>query len=156
MNLQFSNCGVLKSLTSGFTSLDSTELTQLENIANKCPLDGGQGVFVARSILVQLGTYEYNDRNICEIVEERESQASQRKQKSGFYPNPASNDITLIIPSNEKCLKINILNLMGQSVLSIETPITGQTINLIELSQGLYILEFKYIDSSESFKLIKN
>lgn len=157
MNLQFSNCGVLKSLTSGFTSLDSTELTQLENIANQCPLEGGQGVFVARSILVQLGNYEFDDRNLCEILEERGSKAQTKEFVAGFYPNPALNEITFIIPNEKDCQSVRLLSTIGQEIFKIAKPVNGQNMKIGQLVTGIYFLEYQYADSSkESFKLIKN
>ena len=147
---------VPKSIVSGLTSLDSTEIVQLENIANKCPLDGGQGVFVARSILVQLGEYEYDDRQLCQIVEEREGKRKEPEQKAGFYPNPASSEITLIIPANKVCKRVSISNSLGQVLLIEKLPVNGHSIDLSGFANGIFILEFDFIDSTEIQKIIKN
>ena len=155
-NQKTANNLLLKALALGIANLDSTEISQLEDIAEQCPLEGGEGVYTARSILVQIGEYDYNDRDLCEIVEEREIKTKDLGLNSGFYPNPASNEIILILPEDKVCQKISISNNLGQVLLIEKSPVTGQAINLSNFANGIYILEFEYKDGIEGKKLIKN
>ncbi len=155
-NQKTANNLLLKALALGIANLDSTEISQLEDIAEQCPLEGGEGVYTARSILVQIGEYDYNDRDLCEIVEEREIKTKDLGLNSGFYPNPASNEIILILPEDKVCQKISISNNLGQVLLIEKSPVTGQAINLSNFANGIYILEFEYKDGIEGKKVIKN
>jgi hypothetical protein len=155
-NQKTANNLLFKVLALGITNLDSTEISQLEDIAEQCPLEGGEGVYTARSILVQIGEYDYNDRDLCEIVEEREIKTKDLGLNSGFFPNPASNEITLIIPANKVCQRVSISNSLGQVLLIEKSPLNGHSMDLSGFANGIYFLEFDFVDSTESQKLIKN
>ena len=75
---------------------------------------------------------------------------------SGFFPNPASNEITLIIPANKVCQRVSISNSLGQVLLIEKSPLNGHSMDLSGFANGIYFLEFDFVDSTESQKLIKN
>ena len=55
-----------------------------------------------------------------------------------FYPNPAQNELT--IQSDELIEKIEIYNLIGQGMLSIDCMLMETTIDLSNLASGSYFI----------------
>jgi len=69
------------------------------------------------------------------------------------YPNPTKTDIT--ISSNELINEVEIINSVGQKVISNKPNLQTATLNLEELPSGLYILIIKSSKSNSTIKLIK-
>lgn len=156
-NQKFANSLWLKSLLNGIQSISDSQITLLENLAYQCPLVGGQGVITARSILMQLGNYSFDDRTLCQPVENRENKKAPNISEVGFYPNPASSEITLAFPSNLDCQRLKIVNIVGQVLSILESPKSGQSIRIDSIANGMYILVFEFKDSeSQTLKLFKN
>ena len=156
-NQKFANSLWLKSLLDGIQSISDSQMTLLANLAYQCPLEAGQGVITARAILMQLGNYSFDDRTLCEPVENRENKNATKISEVGFYPNPASSEITLAFPNNLDCQRLKIVNIVGQVLSILESPKSGQSVKIDSLANGLYILVFEFKDSaSQTLKLFKN
>ena len=56
------------------------------------------------------------------------------------FPNPASEKIIVILPQKSN---IEILNIEGQVILTIKSDFEETTVNLANLSNGVYILKAK-------------
>ena len=144
-------------MSSGIQSINDSQMTFLANLAYQCPLKTDQGVITARAILIQLGNYSFDDRVLCQPVENRENKNATNIREIGFYPNPASSEITLALPSDLDCQRLKIVNIVGQVISIFETPKSGQSIKIDSLANGMYILVFDFKDSaSQSLKLFKN
>jgi hypothetical protein len=72
-----------------------------------------------------------------------------------YYPNPATNEITLIIPQELETGNISIYNLSGKKVLHKLNVINKENISLSDLESGTYILEIKKGGEVNSLKFIK-
>ena len=156
-NQKFANSLWLKSLLNGIQSISDSQMTLLANLAYQCPLEAGQGVITARAILMQLGNYSFDDRNLCQPVENRENKNATNIREVEFYPNPASSEITLAFPSNLHCQRLKIVNIVGQVLSILESPKSGQSVRIGSLANGLYILVFEFKDcASQTLKLFKN
>ena len=71
-----------------------------------------------------------------------------------IYPNP-TNDV-LNIKSNLKIKQIQILNLLGQNVLSLgEENLKSSTIDVSEFKSGIYIMKVKSDTKEQSVRFIK-
>jgi hypothetical protein len=68
-----------------------------------------------------------------------------------FYPNPVSD--VLNINSNSAIKSIQVIDINGKTVKSITSPEAIQTINMSDLSKGMYIIA---TDTKQQFKFLKN
>ncbi|MEN9611932.1 MAG: hypothetical protein RLZZ628_2746 [Bacteroidota bacterium] len=73
------------------------------------------------------------------------------KANVNLYPNPTSNQLT--IDYNETVKQLSIVNLLGQSLKTLEINASGRMdVNLSELPQGVYFLR---INEKEMLKFVK-
>ena len=72
-----------------------------------------------------------------------------------FYPNPVKNEINLRIPSTLSQVKLSIYNQIGQTVLNQKISEDSKTINVSDLSTGIYLIKFSSELTSQTFKFIK-
>jgi hypothetical protein len=72
---------------------------------------------------------------------------------TSFYPNPVKN--TLYLVNNEKIEKVEIFNLLGQSVLSKNINAIEGTIDVSDLADGSYIVKIKLADAFQSITILK-
>ncbi|MDO6596194.1 choice-of-anchor J domain-containing protein [Oceanihabitans sp. 2_MG-2023] len=71
------------------------------------------------------------------------------------YPNPV-NDV-LNIKTNLTIENVEVYNQLGQRVLTVtKNQISGNSIDMSNLNNGIYIIEIASGDKKESFKIIKN
>jgi len=98
--------------------------------------------------------YRYRDN-------ERTIVGLQEKESNPFliniFPNPSSNEITLVVPKNNDLLKATISNLEGKIMLSKlfnknDENITLHHIDISELAKGVYILTVTLSNQQQSLK----
>ncbi|MEP3837694.1 MAG: glycosyl hydrolase family 18 protein [Algibacter sp.] len=71
------------------------------------------------------------------------------------FPNPAKDEITISSIANEKLKTIELYNVMGQLIMTIEP--TQEYVNISNLEHGMYILKIKSeLGLQESFKILKS
>ena len=71
-----------------------------------------------------------------------------------FYPNPASDIVTISLKNNGSIANIVVYDLLGKMILS-QKPVTSessQTINLLAISKGVYLLE---VTTDSNLKVVK-
>lgn len=77
------------------------------------------------------------------------------KERINIYPNPASEFITLSTDINNKSdLTLNIYNITGTLVKSEILRQNNRQINIVDLSDGVYMVEIKTKEWTEKQKLI--
>ncbi len=119
----------------------------LESIAYQCPLTGGTAVFRARGLLSLVDDYDFGDDVVnCQEVGNRSADGSSVNTKDAdgllIYPNPASTEITVVLPngSNGEYSRIQLLDMSGRLVREVRT--SGQAsirLNVSELPRGIYL-----------------
>lgn len=73
------------------------------------------------------------------------------KKSISFYPNPVTDNLNI---SSETYIKsVTVSDLNGKTVKTFKSANNIQSVNLSELSQGVYILS---TDTNEKFKFLKN
>lgn len=83
------------------------------------------------------------------------SENPSNKDLINFYPNPASNIVTLNIDNIDyQDLTLNIYNIMGSLVKTEIFKQNQQQINVSDLSNGIYVVEIKSKDWTEKQKLL--
>lgn len=136
---------VLYANATHLAALNDNGTAQLREIARRCPLDDGFGVYIARAALLKVDTFPRNYTNECELVQpvnsERNKLASANQDMEvRIYPNPSSGTVMVDIPLREnETATIEVFDLIGQNVFSQSWNRVGpQTIGLTELANGIY------------------
>lgn len=81
---------------------------------------------------------------------------TDNKKSISIFPNPA-NDIINISSGNDVPKSIEITNIIGQTILSLnKINDLNTTVNLSDFSQGLYFVKVNFTDKNVSGHFIKN
>ena len=70
------------------------------------------------------------------------------KVEVSVYPNPASNTVTITLPSNTKNAIANIVSIDGSVVLSQQISGSNATINISNLAAGIYTVNVSFANGS--------
>jgi hypothetical protein len=110
----------------------------LADIANQCPIEGGDAVYYARSILENYqNRVEYDDEAICTIAENRSG--TKHAYNSMVLPNPSSGLLNTWHGSDAST--IEVYNLYGHLIKSYKADGLHLNINLGQEASGIYILK---------------
>lgn len=122
----------------------------LRDIAQRCPIDDGFGVYVARSALLRIDTLPMNYFSDCERLpsseEIAEKQLSEAENGFRIYPNPATNLVTISYRLEEgESVDVSIFDALGNLVLSraLNPETTETNLQLSEISSGLYLIKME-------------
>lgn len=131
------------------------EYAAIKAIANQCPLDGGDAVYVARSIMEELnGISVYDDYNLCKSEEEKSKLSTERQPNLDLFPNPSSQNVT--ITSELPIKRIQVIDNAGKIVLLQEVNEKQVKLKIIDLNPGLYIVHVTHENgTTQSKKMIK-
>jgi hypothetical protein len=140
--------GILYSNLPDLTAISGNQETRLREIAQRCPLDDGLGVYVARSALLKLDTLPHHYINECERMPDSQSIESWKTpqvepKEFSVYPNPSNGNMMLTYTLQEgEAGEVKIYDLLGNLVLSqqLNNEKTGQAINLSAVSSGVYLV----------------
>lgn len=134
-------------------NMNTSEEVQLRQIAQRCPLDDGFGVYMARAALLKIDTLPRNYISECERAPApREEDARwkdegiQNNEANGFsvYPNP-NNGRMMVGYSLEEGESGNlfIYTSMGELVLQRTLTIGSNQleIDVLNISSGVYLLD---------------
>ena len=147
---------------------NSTQLADLEYIANQCFICGGDGVFLARSLYSKTDPgLIYDDDDMCYTASQPLKGPAKPKQLETAYsfrisPNPASSWLMAEQVRGEAFEgELAILDAAGKMVFSTRVSFKGSenvTVDLSMLSTGFYTCNF-FQDGKlvqvEKFSLIK-
>jgi hypothetical protein len=136
---------------SNFDNLSNQEAT-LTNMAYQCPMEFGDAVYWARTMLSMVHeNLEFNDDAVCqeETNQRRAKKESIRinalsNKNTLVYPNPTNNQF-FVLPKSESCQSISIRNQFGSIVWSNNQVLKFPfEINVDNLPSGMYILEIVF------------
>lgn len=124
-------------------TLDASQISAMETIAQQCPSQNGNAVFQARAVLYDLKRASY--MSACEKTAPDNMGSVARKSLNAgntgeteimVFPNPASTEFYVDVKDN-KGLSMRLYDIMGSLVLeqSIEAK---QSINATKLAAGIY------------------
>ena len=121
--------------------------TTLESIAYQCPLTGGTAVFRARGLLSLVDDYDFGDDVVnCQEVGNRSADGSSVNTMEAdgllIYPNPASAEITVVLPNgvNGDYSRLQLLNVSGKLVREVRTSQQASIrLDVSELPRGIYL-----------------
>jgi len=105
-----------------------------------------------------VGFYSYSDSKIlprsAEDIEEATSVGEITATAVKLYPNPA-NDI-LFISSDAKLSKVEVFNLLGQSVMSKTINSKQSELNISDLDAGMYLIKVYGENGVQTQRFLKN
>ena len=123
---------------------DATQLADLQSIAGQCPLIGGSAVYEARSMLSLVQDSIYDDALSCSVQGYRVNDDKGATQINGFalFPNPAKDQVTLIVPDDISTGQVIFANAQGTIVLQKEITEESQRMEIGtgQLARGIYLL----------------
>lgn len=72
-----------------------------------------------------------------------------------IHPNPAQNQLNIVLPTYFENMVIRITSLLGQELMNY--PVEGErtTLNIENLNSGTYILTMRSLEFTKTFKIIK-
>ena len=130
-------------------------LPKLRQIAEKCILGNGEGVTMARNVLLMLATpLQYGD--VCSPTEQRIHDNTETEIKVSIYPNPASTTVDISIAGDDTITEVNAIAADGQLYYAIKQCQDLHNIDISNWTSGLYVLKFRLSNGKEEFiKLVK-
>lgn len=75
-------------------------------------------------------------------------------KKVSLYPNPNNGTFSIDLPENADSVALSISDLSGKEVYSMVNYSSGDTIQLKDLSKGLYFVKVMYDQTTETFKFL--
>ncbi|MBX7242016.1 MAG: T9SS type A sorting domain-containing protein [Bacteroidia bacterium] len=124
-----------------------TQLQQIIDIANQCPLAGGTAVYKARGLWSTVNdSLFFDDTGVCNALgmsmRKAQTEAKLTKDKPMIYPNPANQTLNIYCPEiKDAGTQLIFYNLMGQKVHSSAIEKTHQQITLTGLRSGIYLVQ---------------
>ena len=82
------------------------------------------------------------------------TQEAQGISGFAYYPNPVNNQLSL--RANNAIDQVEILNILGQTVLTTSPSTTSTAIDMTALNQGTYFVRVQAGDAIQTVKVIKN
>lgn len=124
--------------------LNNNNILTIQSIANQCPLEGGDAVYEARSIISYSNpTMNYDDNNKCTVSSQRSDNKNLDPllNKAQVFPNPANDKVNLIL-NDVKATRYIIFDLAGKEITTqnLSSDETVKNIEVSSLKSGMYIL----------------
>ncbi|MBV6443747.1 MAG: hypothetical protein EPGJADBJ_05533 [Saprospiraceae bacterium] len=130
-------------LAQGVRQLTTSQFDAISDIANQCPLEGGNGVFLARAL------YQYNDRKhfddltLCGTEERSALVSNYSSSGLVLIPNPTSGVVDIRLDSKKagQEVVIQFYNITGQQVLARSVAAGADGVVRLDVSalpDGLY------------------
>jgi hypothetical protein len=122
-------------------TLSGTEVATLEDIADQCPTWGGDAVYLARAILLGVGTYDWDNRTLCVEAEERHAYLGRPLAASlQVQPNPARDQISVLSESRPGSA-LRLVDMYGRILRSDIYTGHGHQISVSALPAGRYVVQ---------------
>ncbi|HNM26305.1 MAG TPA: T9SS type A sorting domain-containing protein, partial [Saprospiraceae bacterium] len=117
-------------------TLAAGDLAVLEAIAGQCPLEGGDAVYEARAIVMQLTGADFNDLDICASANRSIVRTEKKAEaKTVLYPNPTTG-LVRWAESATDLVQVEVYDPFGRLLLTRLT--TDPYIDLRPLPDGRY------------------
>jgi len=136
-------------------NMNTSEEVQLRQIAQRCPLDDGFGVYMAQAALLKIDTLPRNYLSECERVpaprEEDtrwKNEGMQNNETNGFsvYPNPNNGRMMITYGLKEgETGMLSVYTTIGELVLQRALTMESNLmeIDILNISSGIYMLDIQ-------------
>jgi hypothetical protein len=160
---------MLEAFKSREAKLTEEQIRILEPIANQCPIDGGEAVYEARSLLGAVENRYYDDARLCPEINGLNANSNSGTQALktavtkaklltfNASPNPAKDVLDVVVnttigENTEGTLKI--INALGAVVLSQKVANNSQNhIDISILKSGIYLIRLEVGGNSQIQKI---
>lgn len=149
----------LATFAKGNLLLSAAQQQQLADIAQQCPMSGGNAVYKARTMYQTLSDtlIRYSDSLTCAALGITFRQPSSENASSlmpatlTLYPNPTSSEVTLSLTTGIMG-DVSIYNAQGMLVWqqAYDRGASLEKISVGGLSEGVYILRYLPTDKAQS------
>lgn len=147
-NLKTVNDIYLATIGKDVNEFTASQTSELFNIANQCPMLGGNAVFKARSLYWLIDDdYDFDDASIClpyGIVVKKLSE--QHSNPVRVVPNPASDEASLMLTrETDEPAYLTLYNAVGSEVMRVLVPkgVLRHAFSIASIAPGLY--QFKVL-----------
>ncbi len=132
-------------------SLNQIDIAKLTQIANMCPLEGGEAVYGAREMVDAhlLTDISYNDHQLCTALTPRSNTIKEIAHT--IYPNPSTGFVN--ITNAQSILEIVIIDAFNRTLRNVNQNINDKSdyqLNLADLSSGIFYLKLINHDLTSS------
>ncbi|MBK9254264.1 MAG: PKD domain-containing protein [Saprospiraceae bacterium] len=133
----------------GLASVSNSDWNDLRNIAEMCPLENGQVVYEARTLLRLAEVNDFPSIEATCSVNEIRSKSKVDDQYPVLYPNPSSGLIYFDIPKLLSPSKLRIFNVNGITLLELDVASAKNVeLDLSTYHPGIYFYEISGIGKS--------
>ena len=145
----FSFYTLYKKYLEGSVPLSSTDIEALTDLAGLCAGTNGSAVYQARSLFQLVSGQVYNAPDGCSggarpsnnLLPEQTKDLLLKTWDVYLFPNPATNQITIVSKIESESLKISIKDLTGRLILNQNLKTIGFIANLdFDLINGAYLI----------------
>jgi hypothetical protein len=141
----------LNTVAQGIYDFTSSQRDSLNAIANQCPKMGGSVVYKARALYQLVEERNYNDQDICfpshsALVNGTGDDVHTASSSIvSIYPNPADDELVVVLDEKVKADRVEIVSLGGQPVLvrNIGEQLHKVTLPIGGIPVGIYFVELK-------------
>lgn len=132
-----------------YDTLQTGDLATLEAIAVMCPLEGGDAVYEARTIVAHLTGASYDDVELCEQSAERNHPQKPEMLADTLtgvvlFPNPSTGQVYWR-GTGDQPVRVRVFNAYGQQLADMFSK-TGFA-NLEHLPDGLHLVQLFSLDN---------
>jgi len=93
--------------------------------------------------------------NLGTVLGVNDNQLDSTKTQIKIYPNPTTNQITIELDQNENIINIELFNISGKHLKTIQTSNSNEILNFNDLPTGVYFLKIESKNNAEVFKVLK-
>ena len=126
------------------------ETLTIEDIANQCPLSGGDAVYKARAMMASIAPEQvFDDVILCQLNNENKRVGSDREKRETelkVQPNPTADIFEVLVTTTIQDLKaaqltMTMYNSVGQKILEQATKYEAKTIiDVSGFDAGIYTI----------------
>ena len=129
---------------------ESNDVSRLYTIANKCPIEGGEAIYLARGILKLMGDNTvYDNTLLCNRAPRSPLASEEAEPKNTLIISPNPTNGYVHIPQSDLIENVQITSIDGIQNESIIHE--NGRIDMSSFRSGVYIVKVRYEDNSEHF-----
>ena len=163
MNLKNINESYYTTFAQGNRNFSANQVTLWQQIAEECPVSGGEAVFKARSLYALVNpNIKYDDHLTClqEGILYRKSQTNSENNSFKIFPNPTNNSFTFYFLNDDPNSELKIYDQFGRGIKSIKLGLHRFAIevDVSQLNPGIYniqLLQNNFISFQDRLVIIK-
>lgn len=123
---------------------------------NNLPADGEWTLYAYDSYDGDGGNINSFSLNFCSVTQSAMSVDDNVFANVKVYPNPTKGIVNISLPQTAEATTLTLVDIQGRQILKKETTNTAETLNIENLSEGVYILNIQSGSLKTSKKVVLN